>query len=195
MDGLAFNARYFDRTFLTEPDWNDWKTALDSMTTRLTNEKIRQATKAFPKEVQALCADQTADILIQRKANLEKMSRKLYLSLSRNVNVTGTDQPDQFKAERLANGKTEVTVWNEDQSILEYHRIFDKAETKEIRLYGLDGDDQFDVSGNYDKGSKIRMIGGKGSDSFQFDSAKGSGHQVFIYNNKGKTTITSYNFV
>ncbi|WP_170154666.1 BamA/TamA family outer membrane protein [Mangrovibacterium diazotrophicum] len=191
MNGLAFNARYFDRTFLTEPDWNNWATMLDSLTMRLTDEKIRAATQAFPKEVQPLCADSTADILIARKANMGKMIREHYLSLAKNVNITGTNENDIFHVERLANGQTDVQVWNSDRTILEYHRLFNNNETKEIRLYGLKGNDKFVLNGNQKSGSKIRLIGGKDDDSFQNNSIVSSGgNQVSIYDNKKGTNVT-----
>jgi hypothetical protein len=191
MNGLAFNARYFDRTFLTEPDWNDWTNMLDSLTNRLTDTKIREATKAFPKEVQPLCADTTAAILIQRKANMAKMIREHYLSLSKNVQVTGTNENDLFLVERLPNGQTEVQVWNADKTILEYHRIFNKRETHEIRLYGLAGDDQFKIDGKQKTGSKVRVIGGKDEDSFEDNSEiSAAGKQVHIYDKKEGTTVS-----
>lgn len=39
--------------------------------------------------------------------------------------------------------------------------------TKEIRIYGFDGDDKFVVNGSNDK-IKIRLIGGGGSDVFEY---------------------------
>src|SRR5690606_32363767 len=43
--------------------------------------------------------------------------------------------------------------------------IFYTNETKEIRLYGLDGRDIFNVSGKVRKGTMVRIIGGNGHDS------------------------------
>jgi len=190
MNGLAFNARYFDRTFLTEPDWSDWTNMLDSLTDRLTDAKIKKATLAFPKEVQTLCADKTAEILIKRKANMAKMLRELYLSLSKNVTITGTNENDLFQVKRLPNGKTEVKVWNESRTILLYHRIFNQDETKEIRLYGLAGNDKFELEGKQISGSKLRMIGGKNDDTFENNSEiTEAGKQAYIYDNKTGSTI------
>ena len=49
--------------------------------------------------------------------------------------------------------------------------------TKEIRIYGFDGDDKFVVTGADDK-IKVRMIGGGGADVFE-NSSKGDGGMVY----------------
>ena len=45
-----------------------------------------------------------------------------------------------------------------------YERDFLKSETKEVRLYGLDGDDVFQITGINENGVLIRTIGGHGND-------------------------------
>jgi hypothetical protein len=46
-----------------------------------------------------------------------------------------------------------------------YQRTFLTSETKEIRLYGLGGEDVFTVSGQVKAGPIVRVIGGTGADS------------------------------
>jgi hypothetical protein len=68
-----------------------------------------------------------------------------------------------------------------DQSVKMYNRTFDPAVTKEIRLYGFDGDDKFTVSGTDDK-IRIRVIGGGGDD--EYDNTNGNGSRAgIIYDN------------
>ena len=194
MNGLAFNARYFDRTFLTKPDWQVWKAMTDSLQHELTDQKIDQAMKAFPAAVRPLCADQTATILKQRRDHLEIMARQLYLSLARDVTIIGTDDKDLFRIQRLNSQQTEVSVYQlSNHHKIEnryYHRIFNTDETKEIRLYGLKDDDIFELRGNTPKGIKIRIIGGKGQDSIRIHSiVQQEGKHSFIYDRKKHTTI------
>lgn len=47
-----------------------------------------------------------------------------------------------------------------------YKRDFDSRYTKELRLFGLNGDDKFEIDSNVRSRIKVRIIGGKGSDSF-----------------------------
>ena len=190
INGLTFNARYFDRTFLTEPGWDQWQAMLDSLTGRLTDETITGATRAFPREVRPFCADSTAKILIERKAFMPGMIRQHYLALAKNVTVTGTNENDRFTVQRLPGGQTDVTVWNESQTIRQYHRIFRNDETREIRLYGRDGKDRFTLEGIQDEGTKIRIIGGNDHDFIQNNSQVNSpGKHTLVYDRKGQTQV------
>ena len=194
MDGLAFNARFFDRAFLTEPDWEQWKSTVDSIKNKLTDQVIEEAMLAFPKEVQALCTNRTDSILKQRRENLEIMAREHYLSLAKNVNVVGTNENDRFEIIRKTGGKTDVSIFeNSDKKNpgqMYYHRTFLNEETKEIRLYGLNGDDYFELTGDVQDGILIRIIGGKGKDTIRNQSrVKIPGKQTIVYDLKKNTCL------
>ncbi|RMG87212.1 MAG: hypothetical protein D6714_02830 [Bacteroidetes bacterium] len=51
-----------------------------------------------------------------------------------------------------------------------YERTFHPGETKEIRLYGLGGDDHFHLTGTGAKGILVRMVGGADDDTFVDES-------------------------
>jgi hypothetical protein len=53
-----------------------------------------------------------------------------------------------------------------DTSFVMYNRIFQPSVTKEIRLFGLNDDDIFEIEDNAKSVIKIRIIGGKGNDTF-----------------------------
>lgn len=194
MEGLVFNARYFDRTFLTQPDWSEWKLTIDTLQSALSDEKIDDAMSAFPKEVQPLVASRTGEILKQRRDNLEMMARRHYLALAENVDIVGTSEDDRFEVNRENDRQTQVSVYplspGDQQKQPYYHRMFQRDETKEIRLYGLDGDDCFTLDGNVDDGIKIRVIGGKGKDSISSQSrVKKPGKHTWIYDLKKNTRL------
>ncbi len=194
MDGLAFNARYFDRAFLTEPGWSQWKSTVDSLKSRLTDAQIANAMLAFPKEIQPLCADRIASILKKRRDNLEIMAREHYLSLAKNVNVTGTNENDIFEVIRKNNLQTDVSIYEDSDKKNKkqpyYHRTFSSDETKEIRLYGLKGDDYYKLEGNVSNGILVRIIGGKGKDTIiNQSSVKTAGKQTVIYDLKKNTVL------
>jgi len=196
MAGLVFNARYFDRTFLTEPDWQEWKLTVDTLQNLLTDQAIDQAMKTFPEEIQPLCADTTAEILKKRRDNLELMARQHYLILAENVNVTGTNKDDLFELTRKDDQQTEVSVYELSKTHTPeqryYHRVFLTGETKEIRLYGFNGDDLFRLDGQARKGIRIRVIGGKGKDTIMSQSSvKEPGKHTFIYDRKKNTISVS----
>ncbi|HSU28456.1 MAG TPA: hypothetical protein VLJ68_08745, partial [Chitinophagaceae bacterium] len=51
-------------------------------------------------------------------------------------------------------------------AIVMYDRTFNYHVTKEIHLYGLKGDDRFEVMDDVDSRIKLRIIGGRGNDTF-----------------------------
>ncbi len=162
--GQSFNARFFDRTFLTHSDWNQWRHQVDSLKTLLTAAKINSAVTAFPIEVQPLCAPQTAHILRARLKNLEPMARQLYLSLAKEVDITGTNENDNFRLIAPNDTTLQVILFGsqEDESIATavYNRIFYASETNRIRIYGFDGDDIFTIKGLPVNKIKVTIIGG-----------------------------------
>jgi len=64
-------------------------------------------------------------------------------------------------------------------------REFKRNETKEICIYGLDGNDIFNVSGSSDNSIPVRIIGGPGKDEINDNSTvKGPGKHTIVYDTK-----------
>lgn len=192
MDGLAFNARYLDRTFLTGSSWEDWLSQIDSLKTLLTANKIDSAMLVFPNEVYPLCGPQTAQILKARLENLEPMARKLYLSLAKEVSITGTNEADLFEIEALSDTVLQISGFeiksNNEKGNRFYHRIFFSSETKTIHLYGLEGKDRFDLAGNHPGKIKLNIIGGENND--EVSVAKSSSLKNFSIYDTENTDIS-----
>lgn len=188
--GLGFNARYFDRSFLTEPDWEDWTKMVAHFKKNLTDKLIETTIKTFPPEIFEHSGEAIIRKLKARREGLEKSARTFYLSLAKEVNVTGTDKHEYFKIERLDDEKTRVRVYKMKKKSREkkhkvYDRTFLRSETKEIRLYGLAGSDWFELTGEVNKGIKIRIIGGDGDDLIEDKSkVKGGGKKTKYYDDK-----------
>ena len=168
MEGQSFNARYFDRSFLTQSSWDEWQRQIDSLQILLTPENIDSAMSAFPKEVYPLCAPETARILKARLENLESMARNLYLSLTKEVSITGTNKSDYFEILTLTDSLLQISGYeqmkNGQKGPQFYHRMFYASETRKIHLYGLGGDDQFKIEGNHLSKIELNIIGGDNKD-------------------------------
>lgn len=185
--GLAYNARYFDRFFLTQSNWNDWLKEIDSLKVKLDTTKINSAVMAFPTEVQPLCAKQTAGILEARLTNLQPMARQLYLNLAREVDITGTTQNDTFWINVLSDTalqviRTDGTGKNNIADTL-YNRIFLASETRKIRIYGLNGNDQFSFSGKHNNKIDVTIVGGQGDNEIKYEGHRTPGF-ITIYDKK-----------
>ncbi|MFY0653541.1 MAG: BamA/TamA family outer membrane protein [Cyclobacteriaceae bacterium] len=191
--GLAFNAKNFDRSFLTKLSRKDWEEAVLALQKNLTDEVIDKAMQRWPQEIYDLSAEKVASTLKSRRDNLMKPALELYEYLAKAVNVLGSNKDELFKVESPADGILKVTVakiskkGNVQQDIFE--RTFLAAETKEVRLYGLKGEDKFEISGEARSRIKVRIISGKDKDEIVETSPKQS-TKVLVYD-KPKTKIES----
>ena len=97
---------------------------------------------------------------------------KYYRFLSKEVNIVGSNKNEYFKVFNT-NDSLEVKVYKRkrstDSSSVMFDRIFDSKSTKFINLYGLNGDDIFEVDSTADSKIKLRIIGGKGKDTFNIN--------------------------
>jgi len=166
--GISQNARFFDRTFMNGLSWEDWQKEIDFLQENLTDEVIEHAISQWPEEVQKLTADRVRTGLKARRSDMPRYARELYLYLAKEVEITGSDKHEYFLIEHLSETETKVLIRKrkkegELKQVI-YERIFRADETKEIRLYGFDGEDIFEVKGNANPKIKVRIIGGTDKD-------------------------------
>lgn len=166
--GLNTSGENVDRRFLNAMTKDDWMSMVDTINTYLTDEIIDDAMKELPKEVYSMSGPEIAAKLKSRKKDLRRAALKYYQVLAKEVNIVGSDKHELFKVTRINENETKVEVWkiqkDEDVKKKLYERTFYTNETKEIRLYGLEGEDIFEVDGDVNKGIKIRIIGGEDDD-------------------------------
>ncbi|UII22717.1 BamA/TamA family outer membrane protein [Fulvivirga ligni] len=190
--GLSFNARYFDRSFLTDLSKKDWIEQAQDLKKNITDEVIEKAVRQWPDSIFQWHGEEIIAKLKSRRDHLEKYAEQHYLFLAESVDVVGTDKHEYFKIERKANNDVEVTVRkmkkDGEQKKKIYHRTFHASETDEIRIYGRGDSDEFHISGESSSGPKIRVIGGDGDDVF-VDSSKvaGWGKRNIFYDTKEGT--------
>ncbi len=192
--GLCFNARYVDRTFLTDLSLNDWMQVVDTFQAGLTDEVITEAFTHLPKNIYDISGDELVAKLKYRRDHLKETAKEYYLVLAKEVEVVGSEKEEFFKVERKKEGKTEVTVYQRGKGSNKkhkvYHRVFKDSETKEIRLYGLGGNDWFDITGEVKKGIMIRIIGGEGKDKIMDNSSvSGMKRHTRVYDTKKENEL------
>ncbi len=188
--GLNYNARFFDRTFLTELDFNDWVEIVDEIKKDLTDSVIHNAIDKMPRTIYKKSGPDIELNLKVRRDSLLVYAQEYYLVLSKSVDLPGTDDDELFEIERKGNGDTQVVIYalkKKKKKNRMYSRLFKYNETDEIRLYGLEGKDIFKLKGDANKGIKIRIIGGKGKDTV-IDSShvKGLRKHTLVYDRKDK---------
>lgn len=181
-----YGGRQIDQTFLTELEWKDWEKQVKRIQEGLTDEVIETAFKThWPEPAYTLSGPEVMEKMKQRRDNLMNIAREYYNFRARAVDVLGSDKDDLFEVVRKNDNETEVSVYRlrKEGKTRTFHRTFYTDETKEIRLYGLDDDDIFKISGNTSRGILIRIIGGLGEEAF-IDKSTGGGGSTIIYDTK-----------
>lgn len=198
-----FPARHLDHHLLNQVTKEEWLSIANDMQARLTDDQIEKAVKRFPAEVYAISGADIAGKLKARRAHLTEWAEAYYRFLATDVEITGSKKNELVEVKRLNDEETDVTISKitKDGDVKKtpmYHRVFKKSETNEIRIYGLEGYDQYRVTGKVKKGIKVRLIGGTDKDKYQDESiVSGPAHKTKIYDNPGseisKTKETQLN--
>ena len=161
---------------------------------RVTDQIIEDAIGVLPDQAFALEGERLVRQLKIRRDRLPELAERYYDILSREVEVVGSDKRERFEVVRNEDNTTVVTMWGISkkgkQKEMIYQRKFIAGETKEIRLFGLGGKDEFTLKGTSNKGPLVRIIGGTGKDVIKDESkVKGLRKKTQVYDTKKKTEL------
>lgn len=192
----CFNARYFDRYFMNELEWSDWVKEIEFIQKNVTDEVVENAAKQLPSEVYEEFQGELVHNLKSRRDKMMGVAKKLYDYLALHVSISGSNDDEKFEVNRLENGDVNVQVFSLSKKGKKkkkiYERTFVKDETKEIRLYGLSGKDEFDITGSSNKSILVRVIGGFGNDKLKDESKVGGlGKKTIVYDEPDGIKIKS----
>ncbi|WP_192822079.1 metallophosphoesterase [Rufibacter sp. LB8] len=192
--GLNLTALTADRTFLSSVTREQWLSVANEMKAVLTDSAIEEAVKKMPPEVYLLSGPDITAKLKSRRDLLPQVAEKYYVHLAEDVDIAGSDKRERFSVKRLNDDETEVTVnkITKEGRVGKklYYRKFLHKETEEIRLYGLGGDDVFEVTGNAKKGVMVRIIGGEGNDSISdLSTVRGGVRKTKVYDNTQEQNV------
>lgn len=175
----SLNGKWNDRFFMNELTEEDFVAEARHLQRTLTDETIDRAMLQFPEAVREYSVE-TADIdgkLKARREQLVEYAREYYRYLAKAVDVVGTGQDDYFEIIRHSDRSLEVKVYDRKKNgkadELYYQRVFIPGETKEVRLYGRDGNDRFELVGEGRSPIRVRIIGGTDKDEVDQDSGRG----------------------
>ncbi len=174
-----------DMILLNKTDKKQWEEQAAFIQKNLTIDIIDKAFESFPKEVQGETITEIKRILLARIQNLPKIANDYYNVINNFGVIRGTDKDDWFDIERMPNGLTKVTgyrIQKGEKGTVFHQKIYNRNETKEIWIYGLDDEDVFKVYGEGDRLIKIRIIGGQNNDTYTIEK----GQKVKMYDYKSK---------
>ncbi len=180
-EGYTRNASFIDERALAEVSRPAYRRIALDLQARLTDDVIRQAVRqGLPAEVYQKEGLKMENALRARRAKLPQVADEFYALQAHHVVVAGTDQNERFVVERRSDTATVVSVYQlaNDKSrktpLLLYQRSFNPTDTRTVALHGLQGKDEFVVSGQVRRSPFLDIYGGPGSDLVQ-DSSRVAG--------------------
>lgn len=197
---LTFSTMHLDRAYLQSLDGAAWAAITTQVQQQLSNTVIDAAVRGLPPEHYALEGPRIASALRSRRAELTRISRRLYTTLAEQVDVQGSDAAERVEISRSDDGSVEVRMYRMEAAAVAslagappisekaiYQRRFLPAETREVRIYLYGGNDRATVSGsNVRQAIEVRVIGGDGNDVLLDSSVEGPGSaHTWFYDDSG----------
>jgi len=188
-----------DIAFLKTADEKQWITQAKYIQEHLSDAEIDNAFVSLPKEVQDETIEDIKSKLKARKAKLQEYAKEYYKVLQKTVLIVGTDKKDKFIITQISKNNIEIATYRikEKGDELLFIKNFNSKKTKNIWIYGLDDDDQFEVKGDAKSDIKIRLIGGQNNDTYTVENGKKlkiydfkSKPNTYILDSKTKTFLT-----
>ena len=187
-----FNNRHVDRWYLNDLDWADWESQISYIQENLSQKSIAYGVGRMPQVSIDYNGEEVESFLLQRRDNLSSMARKYYLRLAKDVDVLGTEKEDYFHihGEKGVVRVRRYKYKKGEKSDLLYDRSFDPKETNRIYLWGLEGEDKFEITGDLKKSPKIYILGGKEPDQYIDENHKGR-KWVRVYDKESSSELAS----
>lgn len=156
---------------------------------RLTDSVIDNAVRQLPEAYQRLGGPRLRSVLEARRDRLPWVASRFYHFLAEEVDVRATDAEERAEVERHPDGTVTVTLAALDENgraeAPYFRRRFHADQTREVRVYLEDGDDQADSRGSGPGRVVVRVMGGKGAD--RLDDSAGAG--LRFYDHQGENRV------
>jgi hypothetical protein len=167
VDGLTTTARALDRTLLGGLSVEDFRQEADSLRYRLTDGIIAAALAGGPPETRAAIATRLGPRLRARREQLPAVAARYFEVLSQESWVVGTDQPERFVLSEAGAGRLRVQMLarrpgRPDSLITD--RVYDRQATRQLAVYGLGGNDIFELRSAINPGFLVSVYDGAGHD-------------------------------
>lgn len=178
-----FPARHLDRRLTNEVNREVWIRTAQELQTHLTDAVISSAVRQMPPEVFPLSGNVIIEKLKSRRDGLVEYAKTYYNFLAKEVEVVGSSKDDHFLISSNDSGHVSILRYDKDNKTglkkeLLYHRTFIPQETNEIRVFGIGGNDTYEVLLNQEPAIIVRLIGGSQEDEYKL-----KGREVHIYDN------------
>ena len=177
-----------DKAFIRNADWQDWKQQVNYIQNNITDEVILEAFAVLPEGIENdPYVDEIKKTMKARRGNLEDIARDYYKHLAEFDMFIGTEENDKFLITRKPDGITNVQLMNEDGQVIA-EKTYDSHDTREVWIYGLDGNDEFKIVGEGSKPLSLKVIGGEENDIYDFQNTRNA--KLYDFKSKKSTIKT-----
>lgn len=166
-----------DMALASQSDLSVWINQARFIRRMLTDAVIDEAFSRLPKEIEDKEIRRIGTIVKQRRDMLEEIAKGYFNQLQRTPVITGSDRSERFVIDRHNPDSLFIHIYDKETGRCVFDRKFSRKKTREVWLYGLEGDDRFEVSGEARKEMPVFLIAGKGENSYQL----APGHHIRIY--------------
>ncbi|GHA48370.1 hypothetical protein GCM10007103_31550 [Salinimicrobium marinum] len=184
---LTWSGYPLDHSFLKSSEWNDWEQQVQIIQEQMTDEVIESSFAELPKEVRDHSIEEIKSTLKYRRDNLLATARTYYDYLQEFNMVIGTEEDDDVAITRKENGITNINITTAGEEI--FNKDYSSAETEEIWVYGLDGEDTFTTSGEGNDLIKMKVLGGAKNDTYDFTNTRKI--KLYDYRSSENTILNS----
>ena len=181
---LTTTARALDHTALALLPPAAFQAEADSLRARLPAAVLAEALQAVPPEVRVGLIRTLLPALRARLAGLPAAAARYYEVLQEEAVVTGTDAAERFELTGVGPGRLRLRVFARrparPDSLLGT-QTYDVRRTVRLSIYGLGGNDEFDLNGRLNPGFGVHLYGGAGRNAYLQDdilAAAGPGFTI-----------------
>ena len=176
----------FDVNILSSLPYDQWESEVNIIQDLLDDNAIKEIVKSLPKGILSTETEELFSVLKERIDNLDQVATEYYNLISPNKIVIATNENNLIDISRKEDGVL-IKIYNEKDGkntpIQSYD--FSSIDTDEIWIYGLKGNDYFEVSGTSKKSIPLKLVGGGNSDKYEIQN----GEKVTIIDNKYQTFV------
>ncbi len=178
-----------DRAIIQRSGRDVWREQVQFIQDQLNKETVSKAFASAPKEIQDDVWNKIQEHLLLRKGNLRKIVDRYLDYFLQFQTLKGTDKDDLFHMDIKNEDTLRISAFrikDGKKGIKLFDRTFNKNETQELWVYGLDDKDIFEVSGASKTKIKVILAGGLEKDTYAIENGKG----ISIYDQRNPNNET-----
>lgn len=161
-DPMMIQSLSMDHRYLYALSLEQWNKVVRELQEQLPPQAMENALKSLPISVPKKDQDWLLHAYQKRYQDLPQIAGRMRMKLLKSVDIVGSADADRYVIQSGPGNQVQVTGVTRGEVTVS--NTYDSDVTKEIRLYGLDGDDAYKLNWSKYTGTKVRLIPGEGRD-------------------------------